>query len=870
MRLRTIAAVAVVLVAGLAVTAVAVVTNMDFSRYKGLIEEKAKEATGRDLKIGGEFKVVVGLSPALAVSDVSFANAPWGTRPQMVTARRFEAQVDLIPLLSGTIRVRRLVLLDPDILLETDARGRGNWEFDSPLSTPSTPSAPEPSSGSGPANLPQVNAVEIRNAKLVYRDGRTRDSTTVTLARALLKADSEYSPLTIDIDGVAEDIRLQVTGEIGSVAALSSPGTAFPIKVTARVPDVVTLRIEGQATEPLAGKGYDLRINAEAAEIARVAALADIRLPSLGPVKAALRLTEANGRPSLPELAVEAGKPELVLAKISGAARNPVQLQGLQLDATLEGREIGNLSNLQIPALPQPLPAIPALGPFRVVAKIANEGTRLSLPSLSAELGRDDLLRVTLQGAIRDPLERKGFALTLSGEARDLQAVAKVLKVDAPWDGPASLSGRFADAGTDRYALANLRLAAAGSDIGGEGTVSLAGERPVVQANLASTMVDLGKLLPPSPAKTPASPATASPAASPPAASGRPAASAPRDDGRVFPSDPLPFELLNSADAELRYRAETIRLPAGPLLRQTALQLTLRNGDLALRPVATELAQGKLGGEATLNARTGAAALKFQSRGLDLGALDKEIPGDDLVTGGKTDIDLDLRGSGRSIRAIAASLDGTLFLHTGAGSFASRYTDMLGLGQLFEVIGRSLPRLERTPLNCVVARMDMQGGVATIRGLVADTQRLTLDGEGRIDLRSEQPEILLNTHTKVVSLLSLMPPIRVGGTLKDLSFFPDVGAGTVGAVGGILGTVLGTPGNIGDLLSGQRRQAEDICAQALARATGRAAPAQARPTAQPPQSGQQQQQQQAPQQQQQPPANPLNEIGRGLRDLFRR
>ena len=858
MRLRTIAAVAVVLVAGLAVTAVAVVTNMDFSRSKGLIEEKAKEATGRDLKIGGEFKVVVGLSPALAVSDVSFANAPWGTRPQMVTARRFEAQVDLIPLLSGNIRVRRLVLLDPDILLETDARGRGNWEFDSPPSTPATQSAPQPTRGSGPMTLPQVNAVEIRNARLVYRDGKTRDSTTVTLARALLKADSEYSPLAIDIDGVADGIRLQVTGEVGSVAALGNPGTAFPIKVTARVPDVVTLRVEGQATEPLAGKGYDLRINAEATEVAKVAALADIRLPALGPVKAALRLTEANGRPSLPELQLEAGKPELVLAKVSGSARNPVQLQGLALDATLEGREIGNLSGLQVPALPQPLPLVPALGPFRVVAKIANEGNRISLPSVSAELGRDDLLRVTLQGAIRDPQERKGFALTLAGEARDLQGVAKVLKIDAPWDGPASLSARVADAGPDRYALANLRLAAAGSDLGGEGTVSLAGERPVVSANLASTLVDLAKLLP----QGSASAATASPAASPPATPGRPSASTPRDDGRVFPSDPLPFELLNSADAELRYRAETIRLPTGPLLRQTSLQLNLRGGVLSLRPFATELAQGKLGGEANLSARSGVASLKFQSRGLDLGALDKEIPGDDLVTGGKTDIDLDLRGSGRSIGAIAATLDGTLVLHTGAGSFSSRYTDMLGLGQLFEVIGRSLPKLERTPLNCVVAKMDMQGGVATIRGLVADTQRLTLDGEGRIDLRSEQPEILLNTHTKVVSLLSLMPPIRVGGTLKDLSFFPDVGAGTVGAVGGILGTVLGTPGNIGDLLTGQRRPAEDICAQALARATGRPAPAQARPTTQPPAQPQQQQQP--------PPANPLNEIGRGLRDLFRR
>jgi len=862
MRLKTVAIAVVGLVAALAVTAVAVVTNMDFSQYKGLIEAKAKEATGRDLKIGGELKVVIGLSPALAVSDVSFANAPWGTRPQMVTARRFEAQVDLIPLLSGNLRVRRLVLLEPDILLETDTRGTGNWEFDAgPKDATPAPEATPTDSKGQPLSLPQVNAVEIRNAKLVYRDGRTRESSTVTLARALLKADSEYSSLSIDIEGVANDVRLQVTGDLGSVAALSSPGTAFPIKLTARVPDVVTVRIEGQATETLAGKGYDLHINAEAAEIARLAALADVRLPALGPFKAALRLTEAGGRPSLPQLHIEAGKPELVLAKITGVARNPVGLQGIALDATIEGNEIGHLSGLQIPALPQPLPPIPALGPFRIAAKVLGEGSnRLSLPTLSAELGRDDLLRLTLQGAIREPLERRGFQLTLAGEAKDLQAVAKALKLDAPWEGPLSLSGRIADAGTDRYALANLRLAAAGSDIGGEGTLSLAGERPTVQANLNSTVIDLARLLP---QKTAAGSSAGSGA---PAAG--PAAPPARDDGRLFPAEPLPFELLQGTDAELRYRADAIRLPTGPTFRQASLQLSVRNGELALRPLAAELAQGKLSAEATLNARTGATAIRFQSRGLDLGALDKEVPGDDLVTGGKTDIDMDLRGTGRSVRAIAASLDGTLFLHTGSGSFASRYTDMLGLGQLFDVIGRSLPRLERTPLNCVVAKFEMIGGVAHIRGLVADTQRLTLDGVGNIDLRTEQPDVRFNTHTKVVSLLSLMPPIRMAGSLKDPSFVPDVGAGAVGAVGGILGTVLGAPGALGDLLTGQRR-ADDICTTALARATGRPAPApatQPRPAQQQPAAPSQPQQQQ----QQQPPANPLEEIGRGFRDLFRR
>ncbi len=863
MRLRTVAAVAVVLVVGVAVTAVAIVTNMDFSQYKGLIEQKAKEATGRDLKIGGDLKVVVGLSPALAVSDVSFANAPWGTKPQMVEARRFEAQVDLIPLLSGTVRVRRLVLLEPNILLETDARGRGNWEFDTAGGAPAPTQQPSPSSSSGPVNLPQINEVEIRNATLVYRDGKTRETKTVTLARASLKADNENAPLKLDIDGVVDNIRLQVTGEVGSVAALGSPGTAFPINVTARVPDVVTVRVQGQATEPLAGRGYDLRINAEAGEIAKVAELAGVRLPAIGPLKAALRVNDtAPGRqPSLPEINVEAGRPELALVKITGAVRHPMAQQGVAVDVAVEGREIGNFSNLSVPGLPQPLPPVPALGPFRAAVKAASQGERLALPSVKLELGREDLLHLTVDGAVQDPLNRRGFALTIAGQARDLAAVAKVLNTSAPLDGPLSLSGRIADSGVDRYALSNLRFAAAGSDLAGEGTLSLAGAKPAVTANLASNVIDIDKLTPRGP-----KPAAPAPPASRPAPGG-----ASTGDGKVFPADPLPFELLNAADAELRYRAETIRLPQGPTVRQASVQVSLRGGELAVRPLTGDLATGKITGDISLSSRTGAAAIKLNARGIDLGALDKEVPGDDLVTGGKTDADIDLRGTGRSLRAIAASLDGSVFVSTGSGTFASRYTDVIGLGDLIEVISKSLPKQDRAQLNCLVGKFDVQGGNAQVRTLLVDTQRLTLDGSGSINLASERPDILLNTHTKVTSLLSLLPPIRVGGTLGNPSFFPDVGAGAVGAVGNVLGGILSAPGRIGGAVTGQTRPAADLCAQALARATGRPAPAQTAPVQSPntgsptsPAPGA------TPSSPPSPAGNPLDEIGRGIRGIFGR
>ena len=47
----------------------------------------------------------------------------------MATIKRIEVQLSLLPLLSGGIEVQRFVLIEPDVLLEKNAKGKGNWEI---------------------------------------------------------------------------------------------------------------------------------------------------------------------------------------------------------------------------------------------------------------------------------------------------------------------------------------------------------------------------------------------------------------------------------------------------------------------------------------------------------------------------------------------------------------------------------------------------------------------------------------------------------------------------------------------------------------------------------------------------------------------
>lgn len=222
MRFGKIIAIAGLAVVALVVVAILVVSQLDLSRYKPLIAEKVKAATGRDLVIAGPIRLAPSLIPSLAVEDVRFQNASFGSRPDMITAQRLEAAVALLPLLRGEIDIRRVVLIAPDILLETDKSGRGNWEFGtSPSPSPAPAAAPASASD---AALPSLGALAIENGSLSYRDGLSGRTTRLELKRLTASG----NPLAIDLAGaydgtpIALKTKLKLQGKTADFADLQA------------------------------------------------------------------------------------------------------------------------------------------------------------------------------------------------------------------------------------------------------------------------------------------------------------------------------------------------------------------------------------------------------------------------------------------------------------------------------------------------------------------------------------------------------------------------------------------------------------------------------------------------------------------------
>ena len=289
----------IVLAAVMAVAVVAAlifVATLDINDYRGVVAAELEELTGRKLEISGDLELVPSLRPSVIVHDARFANAPWGTRPAMISAARVEAQIALLPLLSRRIEVLRIGLFDVDVLLETDAQGRGNWDV-----------LPKSDTGAGagaPAEF-KIDGVQIEQLKFAYRDGATGDVFDATLPRLTLSPKNE-DELNIAVEAVYRNATIRVDGSIGRLRRLlqSSP---YPLDLGIRL-GAAELSIQGEIAKPLEGRGLDLAFTAKVPDLAALSEVAGTALPAIEAIALEGELAGAPDALALSNVAVSVGE----------------------------------------------------------------------------------------------------------------------------------------------------------------------------------------------------------------------------------------------------------------------------------------------------------------------------------------------------------------------------------------------------------------------------------------------------------------------------------------------------------------------------------------------------------------------------------
>ena len=421
-------------------------------------------------------------------------------------------------------------------------------------------------------------------------------------------------------------------------------------------------------------------------------------------------------RDSVLTIAQGAGRPPVVLEVPTATFRSPAPGQPLQI----EGRF----------AAPQAAPLVltGTAGSF--------DGWMRALPG-----------NIDLQGsfgggkiAIKGGVGVKGTTVQINAEGPDISAFGPYIRLPVPAGGPYVLAAK---AGTQRSAfkvdVTTLKVGSSELTADALFRVDRKGT-PTITVNADVTRLDIGDLK--------AAPAVAASTSAPSPA-----------QPRLVPT--LPFSaswLGRSALSATVQFGEIVGL--GSKVQTASLTLTSSETRFAFRGAATigggsagfDLAYDPTGriGQATLTASTNRVPLADLSSllGFDLGLRDAVA-----------DIDLRVRGGGRTTRDALNAASGSLEVAIAKGSWPrEQLASWPAETQRLLAVGDS-----SVPFNCVAGRFDVTGGVAFLRRLIVDTPRATMVGGGYLQLRSEAWEFILAPEARDNQNAALASPLRLKG-----------------------------------------------------------------------------------------------------------
>ncbi len=147
-------------------------------KFKPIIKEFVKAATGRELDIKGDISFSVFPDIALKATDISFSNAEGATMPQMAELSSVSVGLKLLPLLSKRVELDDFILINPVINLEIDKSGKPNWEMTGSEEKKPEDTSTEPSSFDAAAVV--FSKLKVVNGAVNYLNLETGDKHTVS------------------------------------------------------------------------------------------------------------------------------------------------------------------------------------------------------------------------------------------------------------------------------------------------------------------------------------------------------------------------------------------------------------------------------------------------------------------------------------------------------------------------------------------------------------------------------------------------------------------------------------------------------------------------------------------------------------------
>ena len=385
--------------------------------------------------------------------------------------------------------------------------------------------------------------------------------------------------------------------------------------------------------------------------------------------------------------------------------------------------------------------------------------------------------RITAKGTIPKPFDLGRFQADFVARGSDLADLYDLIGVPLPNTPPYRLAGKLSRE-VKLWKVGGIGGKVGDSDMAGDLSVDTAGERPFLRGDLHSKLLDfddLGAIFGAAPSAAPGETVSVGQ---------KVVAREMIAEQRLLPDATLKVDRIRAMDADVKYRAASIRAPHLPL-RAASVRVKLNDGLLIADPLRFDLPQGNIAGQVRLDARKDVPVSSIDVR-LSNARIEQLIP---IKAGGGTPLTgslvgrVKLSGAGNSVHQAAANANGEVLIVAPGGEIREAFAELMGIN-VTKGLGLLLAKDQsKADLRCAVAHFDAKNGVLTANQIVFDTEPVLGTGKGTINLGTEKIDFRIAGHAKEPRLIRVIAPITVKGAIKS----PKIGveAGTAVAQGGI-------------------------------------------------------------------------------------
>jgi uncharacterized protein involved in outer membrane biogenesis len=376
-----------------------------------------------------------------------------------------------------------------------------------------------------------------------------------------------------------------------------------------------------------------------------------------------------------------------------------------------------------------------------------------------------------------------GIDIDIDVSGASLADLKRLAPINLPETPPYRLQGRFRNP-REAFIFDPFIGRVGDSDLSGGASYSRAGKRPVLKANLVSTLLDLDDL----------GPLVGAPAKTRP---GETAGAKQKEDvqkvvetGKVLPQKRFAVEDWPTMDADVQFRGKRIVDAAQVPIEDLSVHWVMEGGVLRFQPLRFRIADGSVNANVQLDSNQKPLSGKLMA---DVTALNlrKLIPAkgkmqDPLgVLYGR----LDLAGRGTSVADLFGTSNGRIAFLVNGGRVSNLLVEAVGL-DVAEALRILATRDVNVQLRCAVVDLALKQGNATPQVFVIDTTDTLVTGSGTIDFKSEGLKLVTRAEPKDFSPFVLRSPIDITGTFKDPKVMPQIGPlAARGAAGLLLGIV---------------------------------------------------------------------------------